>query len=59
VLRDTICEKDQQDARFFLVINFNQIILDMFRTNIYSSSGRLYKQLTAFFREYQSYPVSD
>ena len=32
-------EKDQQDAHFYLTIYFNLIILDMFRTNNYSSSG--------------------
>ena len=44
-----ICEKDQQDAHFFLIINYNYIILDMFQTNNCSSSGGLYKQLTVFY----------
>jgi len=27
--------QDQQDAHFFLIICFNYIILDMFRTNVH------------------------
>jgi hypothetical protein len=41
-------QQHQPDAQFFLLIYFNNIILDMFRTNNRSSSAVLYKQLTAF-----------
>jgi len=44
-----LCEKDQQDAHFLLTIYFHSIILNMFGTNNYSSSGGLYNELTVFY----------
>ena len=41
-----ICKKNQQNAHFSsLMIQFNYIVFDMFRTSKCPSSGKLYKQL--------------
>jgi hypothetical protein len=45
-------ETDQQYAHFSLKIYFNYNSLYMFRTNNFSSSRRLYKQLTVFFHSF-------
>jgi len=43
------CDQDEQGEHYTLIICFNKIILDMFRTNNCASSEGLYKQLTVFY----------